>query len=168
MVTEAVRHKRVELALEAARRAGRRVKVVGSGPDMPRLRELYADTADFLGRIADDELARLSARAQALIVPNVEEFGIAMVEAQAAGRPVIAADGGGAQEIVIPGTTGELVPVGDVDAMAEALREIDFASYDPQDAVAQRPALLPGDLLLPPERRDRATAPAQVRPSTRR
>ena len=73
-------------------------------------------------------------------MPNVEEFGIAMVEAQAAGRPVIAADGGGAQEIVIPGTTGELVPVGDVDALAEALREIDFASYDPQDAVrnAQR------------------------------
>ena len=140
VVTEVVRHKRVELALEAARRAGQRVKVVGSGPDLPRLRELYAGTAEFLGRIPDEELARLSSRALALIVPNVEEFGIAMVEAQAAGRPVVAADGGGAQEIVIAGTTGERVPVGDVDAMAEALREIDFTSYDPQDAVrnAQR------------------------------
>ena len=65
------------------------------------------------------------------IVPNVEEFGIAMVEAQAAGRPVIAADGGGAREIVVPGETGELVPAGDVDALAEALREIDFRAYDP-------------------------------------
>ncbi len=114
VVTQVVRHKQVEMALEAARLAGKRVKVVGSGPDLPRLRALYPETAEFLGHVGDDELTDVYRRACALIVPNVEEFGIAMVEAQAAGRPVIAADGGGAREIILPGRTGELFPVGDV------------------------------------------------------
>ena len=58
-----------------------------------------------------------------------------MVEAQAAGRPVVAAEAGGAREIVVPGQTGVLVP-DDADALAEALREIDFDSYDSADSAA--------------------------------
>jgi len=136
VVSEIVRHKRVELGLEAARLAGRRIKVVGSGPDLPRLQALYRDSAEFLGRRSDEQLAELSSRALALIVPHVEEFGIAMVEAQAAGRPVVAADGGGAREIVISGQTGELFPVGDVGALAESLRHTDFTRFDPGAIVA--------------------------------
>ena len=60
---------------------------------------------------------------------NVEEFGIASVEAQAAGRPVVAAAAGGALETVVPGDTGVLVPEDDVDAMAEALRYTDFDRF---------------------------------------
>jgi glycosyltransferase involved in cell wall biosynthesis len=130
VVAEIVRHKRVGLALEAARRAGKRVKVVGEGPDMPRLKALYGETTEFLGRVPDKQLDQLYSRAQALIVPNVEEFGLTMVEAQAAGRPVVAADAGGAQEIVRPDRTGVLVPAGDTDALAEALRETDFDRFD--------------------------------------
>jgi glycosyltransferase involved in cell wall biosynthesis len=130
IVTQVVRHKHVELALEAARRAGKQVKVVGFGPDLERLKTLYDGTVEFMGHLSDPELTALYARAKALIVPNIEEFGIAMVEAQAAGRPVLAADGGGAREIVVRGQTGELAPVGDVDALAEALREVDFDSFD--------------------------------------
>ncbi len=59
-----------------------------------------------------------------------------MVEAQAAGRPVVAADGGGAREIVISGETGELFPVGDVGALAESLRQTDFTRFDPDAIVA--------------------------------
>ena len=136
VVAEMVRHKRVELALEAARRAGKRVKVVGAGPDLARLTARYGDTAEFLGRVPDDQLNELYSRAQALIVPNVEEFGITLVEAQAAGRPVVAADGGGAQEIVVPDQNGVLVPPGDVDALAEALRETDFERFDKTELVA--------------------------------
>jgi glycosyltransferase involved in cell wall biosynthesis len=131
VVTEVVRHKRVDVALEAARLAGRRVKVVGSGPDLPRLRERYASGVEFLGRVPDRQLADLYGRAQALIVPNVEEFGIAMVEAQAAGAPVVAADAGGAHETVLPGETGVLVPPGDAAAFAEALLHTDFDGFDP-------------------------------------
>jgi glycosyltransferase involved in cell wall biosynthesis len=130
IVCELVRHKQVDVALEAARRVGKRVVVVGSGPDRERLKHLYSDVATFEGRLGDDELARLYARALAQIVPNVEEFGITAVEAQAAGRPVLAADGGGARETVIDHQTGLFFPPGDTSAVAEAMREVDWVSFD--------------------------------------
>ena len=65
------------------------------------------------------------------VMANVEEFGIAAVEAQAAGRPVVASAAGGVLETVIPGETGVLVPEDDVDAMAEALRYTDFDRFCP-------------------------------------
>ena len=94
-VGELVRHKRPEVAIEAASAAGRPIKMVGSGPELGRLQARYGRQAEFLGRVADEELARLYAGAAALVVPGVEEFGIAAVEAQASGRPVIAIDSGG-------------------------------------------------------------------------
>jgi glycosyltransferase involved in cell wall biosynthesis len=130
-VGEIVRHKRLPLALEAARRAGRRMVVVGDGPELATLSAQYAGTHEFRGRVSDSELERLYPRALALVVPGVEEFGIAAVEAQAAGRPVVGADAGGLTETVVPGETGELVPADDVNALAEALREVDFTRYDP-------------------------------------
>jgi glycosyltransferase involved in cell wall biosynthesis len=136
MVGEVVRHKRVEVALEAAKRAGRRMKVVGEGPDLERLRIRYDGTAEFLGRVGDDELAGLYGRARALVMPNVEEFGIAGVEAQAAGRPVLAADAGGATETVVEGETGHRIPVDDVDAFAEALSYADFGALKPDTIIA--------------------------------
>jgi glycosyltransferase involved in cell wall biosynthesis len=128
-VGELVGHKRPDVAIEAAAAAGRRIKVVGTGPELPRLAARYSN-ADFLGRVTDEELARLYAEAAALVVPNVEEFGIAAVEAQAAGRPVIAADEGGATETVLQGQTGMLVANGDPDGFARALRT-DLSRFDP-------------------------------------
>lgn len=132
VVTELVPHKLVDVALEAARRAGRAIKVVGSGPDRERLEALHGDHAEFLGRVSDEELANLYSRTAALVLPNVEEFGIAAVEAMAAGRPVVAADAGGARETVIDGETGLLVPLGDVDAFADALSSTDFERFSPE------------------------------------
>lgn len=135
-VGELTRHKRVEVALEAASRAGRPIKVVGTGPELPRLRARYASVAEFLGRVDDTELARLYASALALVVPGVEEFGIAAVEAQAAGRPVLAVGAGGAAETVRPGVSGVLVETGAVDELAEAMREVDFSSFAPESVRA--------------------------------
>jgi len=132
IVTEVVRHKRIDVALEAARRAGQPVKVVGTGPDLPALMARYGDSAQFLGRVSDAELARLHQSARVFLMANAEEFGIAAVEAQAAGRPVIAAAAGGALETVLPGETGVLVPEDDVDAMAEVLRYTDFDRFEPR------------------------------------
>lgn len=129
VVTEIVRHKRVEVALEAARRAGHPIKVVGTGPDLPVLKARYGDTAEFLGRVPDSQLAQLYAGARVFMMANVEEFGIAAVEAQASGRPVLAAAAGGALETIVPGETGVLVPEDNVDAFAEALRCTDFHRF---------------------------------------
>lgn len=134
MVTEVVAHKRVEIALEAARRAGQPIKVVGTGPALASLQSRFGDTADFLGRVPDTELAGLYAGARMFVMTNVEEFGIAAVEAQAAGRPVVAAAAGGALETVIPGETGVLVPEDDIDGFAEAFRYTDFDRFSPEAA----------------------------------
>ncbi len=125
------RHKRVEHAIEAARRAGVPLVVVGSGPDLERLRALHGERVRFTGRVDDAELVELVGRARAQVVPNVEEFGIAAVEAQAAGRPVVAAGAGGALETVVDGVTGVHVEPGSIEALAEALREVDFDRFDP-------------------------------------
>jgi glycosyltransferase involved in cell wall biosynthesis len=122
LVGELVAHKRPHIALEAGRRAHRRVVVVGSGPELGRLRERYGASAEFLGRVDDNTLSTLYARAGAVVVPNVEEFGITAVEAQASGRPVIGVNAGGARETVVHGRTGWLVPPDDIDALASALR----------------------------------------------
>lgn len=123
VVCELVRHKQIDLALEAAKRACVPIKVVGGGIDEPRLRAQYGDTAEFLGRVGDEELAQLYARARALVVPNTEEFGITAVEAQASGTPVVAAAAGGALETVLEGVTGFFFPSGDVDALTEILTD---------------------------------------------
>lgn len=139
VVTELVRHKRVELALEAAERARAPIRVVGEGPDRARLEARYGQRSSqvrFLGRVEDDELASLYARARALVLPNVEEFGIAAVEAQAAGRPVVAVAAGGALETVLDGVTGVLVEPDSVDALAGALADPDFTSFDSEQIVA--------------------------------
>lgn len=130
LVSELVRHKRVDVALEAARRAHAPIRVVGSGPELATLDEAFPEV-EFLGRVDDQALAELFAQARAVLVPSVEEFGITAVEAQAAGRPVIAAAAGGALETVRNGETGLLVRPDDVEAFAQAIAEIDRLDFDP-------------------------------------
>jgi glycosyltransferase involved in cell wall biosynthesis len=134
MVSELVRHKRLQVALEAARRARAPIRVVGTGPDRAALREAFPE-AEFLGRANDEELAALYANARAVIVPSMEEFGITAVEAQAAGRPVIAAAAGGALETVLDGETGLLVTLNDVDAFQRAIETVDDLDFDAASAV---------------------------------
>jgi glycosyltransferase involved in cell wall biosynthesis len=129
LVGEVTSHKNPELALAAAEHARVRVKVVGDGPELPRLRRRYT-SATFLGRVDDRRLIELYSGCRALIVPAIEEFGITMVEAHAAGRPVLAAARGGAVEIVDDGETGVLFTPGSVDELAEALRETDWERFD--------------------------------------
>jgi glycosyltransferase involved in cell wall biosynthesis len=138
VVSELVAHKRVELALEAAQIARQPIQVVGEGPERARLEARFRHNPDtvFLGRVSDAELAKLYASARALVLPNVEEFGIVAVEAQAAGRPVVAVAAGGALETVIDGETGVLVPNGDPQELARALAENDFERF-PSERIAR-------------------------------
>ncbi len=139
VVSEIVRHKRVHVALEAARRARAPIRIVGSGPELEALRAAYPE-AEFLGRVEDRQLTELYASARAVIVPSMEEFGITAVEAQAAGRPVIAANAGGALETVIDGETGRLAGLDDADSFARAIADLDRFGFEPARAVqnAQR------------------------------
>jgi glycosyltransferase involved in cell wall biosynthesis len=135
LVTELVPHKRVDVALESARRVGVRIQIVGSGPAYATLHEAYPE-AEFLGRVDDQELAALYACARAVVITSVEEFGITAVEAQAAGRPVLAAGAGGVLETVLEGETGLFAVPGDVPSLAAAIEALDRLDFQPSRAVA--------------------------------
>ena len=149
VVSELVRHKRVHVALEAARRARAPIRVVGSGPDHAALQAAYPE-AEFLGRAGDDDLVELYATARAVLVPSVEEFGITAVEAQAAGRPVIAAAAGGALETVLDGRTGSLVRARRRRRLHAGDREHRQARFRSRPRARKRRALLGGRLSASP------------------
>ncbi len=97
-----VPYKREDLALEAFRRLGRPLLVVGDGPTRAALEAAAPPNVRFAGRVSDAELESLFRRCRALVYPQDEDFGIIAVEAQAAGRPVLAYARGGATETVVP------------------------------------------------------------------
>ncbi len=134
VVARLVPYKRVDLAVRAVGRLGRRLVVVGDGPERARLTRLARDCGaqvDFLGWRDDAEVADLYARTRAFVFPGYDDFGIAPVEAQAAGRPVVAFARGGATETVCHGETGILFDAQNVDALADALAEAWDAPLDP-------------------------------------
>lgn len=139
VLSELVSHKRIDTAVRAFSELGLPLVVAGDGPDRRRLRSMAASNIRFLGRVPDEEAARLLAGCRAFLQTGVEEFGIAAVEAQAAGRPVIARRGGGALETVQEGITGYLWAGGAAE-LAEAVRSFHAESVDPAACVenAQR------------------------------
>jgi len=100
VVSELVAYKRVDLAVRAFGRLGRRLRIVGDGPEFKRLRRMAGSGIEFCGRVSDETLRELLARARALIVPGEEDFGLTPVEALASGKPVVALGKGGALESV--------------------------------------------------------------------
>jgi glycosyltransferase involved in cell wall biosynthesis len=101
-------HKAIDLVITAANVLGLPLDVLGDGSDRPRLEAMAGPTVRFLGRRSDAEVAEAMARCAALVVPGVEDFGMVIAEVQAAGRPPVALDAGGAPEIIRDGVTGFL------------------------------------------------------------
>jgi glycosyltransferase involved in cell wall biosynthesis len=136
VLSELMPHKRIDLAVRAFNQLRRPLLVIGDGPDARRLERLAGPTVRFTGRVPDAEVARLLAGSRALIVTATEEFGIAAVEAQAAGRPVVALAEGGVTESVLEGTTGVFYDEATPDALAAAVAAFDPLSIDPVACVA--------------------------------
>jgi glycosyltransferase involved in cell wall biosynthesis len=99
-VAELVAYKQLDYAVRLFSRTGRKLRIVGEGPEYRRLRQSASSSVEFCGRVSSSELRELYARSRALLVPGEEDFGINMVEAMASGKPVIALGRGGALEIV--------------------------------------------------------------------
>lgn len=131
VVSRLVSYKRIDLAVEAATRLGRPLVVVGAGPELRRLRAIAGPTVEFRGRLPDPEIAALYARCRAFLFPGLEDFGITPVEAQAAGRPVIAFGEGGVLDTVRHGATGMLFEEQGVDSLAQAILDFEARALDP-------------------------------------
>jgi glycosyltransferase involved in cell wall biosynthesis len=96
-----VQYKRVDLAVQACSQLGRHLRVIGDGPEYRELKRLAGPTVTFLGHVSDEEVRQNYAECRALLFPSEEDFGIAPVEANAFGRPVIAYAAGGVLETVV-------------------------------------------------------------------
>ncbi len=134
IVSALVPYKRVDLAVEAFQRLGRRLVVIGDGPDLPRLRTMGGAGVEFLGWQSDDVVRDHYARCSCVIFPGEEDFGIVPVEAMACGKPVIAYARGGALETVLETPTvrtGVLFDEQTPDALAAAVEEADRIRFDP-------------------------------------
>ena len=136
VLSELMAHKRIELAVRAFTRLGMPLVVVGNGPDARRLQRLAGPTVQFTGRVGDQRVAELLRTSRALVVTATEEFGIAAVEAQASGRPVIAVRDGGVLETVIEGETGVFFDQPEVDDLVAAVAAFDALAVDPSACVA--------------------------------
>ena len=131
IVSALVPYKRVDLAIEACRQADVPLRVVGSGPEAASLRRLACPAVEFIEHCSQTELRDLYRGARACLLTGEEDFGIAPVEAQACGRPVIALARGGACETVEHEATGLLVPEPTAGAFAAAIRSLDDRAFDP-------------------------------------
>jgi glycosyltransferase involved in cell wall biosynthesis len=124
IVSEMVAYKRLNYAVQTFARNGRRLKIVGIGPEYPRLKKLAAKNVEFCGRVPDHELRELYAKSTALLMPGEEDFGMTMVESLASGKPVIALSRGGAMDIVENGC-GVLYADPMESSLEDALRAFD-------------------------------------------
>lgn len=131
MVGRLIAYKRFDIAVEAFTRLGYPLKVAGRGPELARLRRIAGPNVEFLGRVPDDELARLYAGCRAFIFPQEEDFGIVAMEALSSGRPVIAYRGGDIEERIEDGVSGLFFDRQTPESIMEAVSRFDDARFDP-------------------------------------
>lgn len=128
-----VPYKRIDLALEASRALGFRLKIAGTGTEYETLKERASSSAEFLGWVSNEEKQNLLKKAKALLFPGLEDFGIVPLEAMACGTPVIAYGKGGVTETVVPGKTGVFFQEQTVDALCKAISDSEKMSFKAED-----------------------------------
>lgn len=134
LVSRLVKWKKIDIAIKAALSLDAHLKIVGTGPDEGRLKKLSnvngqlsnVNNVEFVGKVTKEQLREFYQNVQALIVTQEEDFGIAAVEAQACGIPVIAFDSGGLREIIVGGKTGIFYK----NQTAESLKDAIMSSGD--------------------------------------
>jgi glycosyltransferase involved in cell wall biosynthesis len=131
IVSRLIPYRRIDLAVHAFNQVGLPLVIAGDGRDRPRLEAMTRPNVTFLGRVPNADLQGLFAGCRAYVVPGREDFGIAPVQAQAAGRPVIAYGAGGALDTVIEGKTGVFFHEPTPEALAAAVLAFDPDAIDP-------------------------------------
>jgi glycosyltransferase involved in cell wall biosynthesis len=121
VVSALVPYKRIDVAIDACRLAGVPLTIVGEGPERARLERAAGPDVRFLGSVSNETIRDVYRRSAVTLLPGEEDFGIAPLEAQACGRPVVALGRGGALETVVPEVSGALVDDLDPRAFADAI-----------------------------------------------
>jgi glycosyltransferase involved in cell wall biosynthesis len=108
----------------------RRLVIIGGGPLLDKLRARSGPNVQFLGHVSRDVIIDHLGRAQSLILPGVEDFGITPLEAMALGTPVAALGVGGVRDSVVPGATGVFFETAAVHSLRQALDEVERRTWD--------------------------------------
>jgi len=130
IVSALVPYKRIDLAVEAFNITGEPLKIIGVGPEYKKLKRMAKSNIEFLRDVSDSELLKFYQNAKAFLLPGEEDFGIAPLEAQACGIPVIAYNKGGAKETVIPEKTGVFFTQPDVNDLLKALDKFNKLNFN--------------------------------------
>ena len=130
VVSRLLPYKNVDAVIEAVRGSGRRLVVVGHGPEEARLRASLPDHVLLLSGLSDAQLRSTYAGAGVLVAASHEDFGLAPLEAAAFGVPTVALRGGGFLETVVEGRTGLFFDTPDPAAIAAALALCDRHDWD--------------------------------------
>ena len=133
-----VSYKRIDLAIQACNLAGRKLLIIGDGPDRKRLEQLAGPTITFAGRLSDRDVEHHAGRCRALIFPGEEDFGMVPLEVAAAGRPTIAYRAGGATETILDGITGVFFDGPNPEALVDAIERFGEDSLGPGTAPGPR------------------------------
>jgi len=129
IVSRLVSYKKVDLAVGVFNKLGWRLKIVGVGREMGRLKKMAKGNVEFLGELTDEALLGYYQGCAALIMVQEEDFGLVAVEAQSTGKPVIAYRKGGAAESVIDGKTGILFGVQSKEGLLQGLRKFERMEF---------------------------------------
>jgi len=132
VISRLLAYKRVDLVVAAARRLGLGLDVVGDGPLLDELRSAAGPLATFHGAASEETVTGLLETCSAVCVAGEEDFGIVAVEAQAAGKPVVAYRRGGACETVEDGVTGVLFDEQTVDCVVAAVEACERLDTTPE------------------------------------
>jgi glycosyltransferase involved in cell wall biosynthesis len=124
-----VPHKRIDIVVEAFSRLKLPLKIIGDGPQRKHLEKRAAPNIEFLGYQSEQSVARLLGSARGFVCTAEEDFGIAVVEAQAAGCPVIVYKSGGVLETVIEGETGLFFPEQSAGSLIQAVQRFEDFSH---------------------------------------
>ncbi|MDP2637438.1 MAG: glycosyltransferase [Candidatus Levybacteria bacterium] len=138
IVSRLVGGKGLEMAIEAAQKAGFKLKIAGAKSGYWNLSEKVKENIEFLGQVSDEELTKLYKGAKAfLALSKDEDFGITPVESMSVGTPVIAYNGGGYKETVLPGKTGLLFDDYSVDGLIQAIKQFNNLTINYKDCIEQ-------------------------------
>lgn len=123
-------YKKFDLVVETFNQTGKKLKVVGVGPDYKKVKAMAKANVEILGEVNNEELANLYANCKALIFPQVEDAGIVPLEAMSAGRPVIALNKGGSLDSMNEGVTGIFFQEQTVENLRSAIEQFENMNFD--------------------------------------
>lgn len=130
-----VPYKRIDLAVRACTELDLPLTIIGNGPEHKKLIKLAGPNCTFITNASDADMAELLAHSKAFIFPGLDDFGIAPVEAMAAGTPIIAYQAGGALDYVAPNKTGLFFKEQTVEELAKTILELEKVKFKQSEVI---------------------------------